>query len=294
MNVRLVEVGPRDGLQNEKRFLPTQAKLSLVRKLVDSGLQEIEVTSYVHPKWIPQLADADTLVPQLPKISNVNYRALVPNTRGLDRVDKSVLGEIAIFCSASQMHNLKNVNRTMEESITDFTKLVPIAITQGLRVRAYLSTVFGCPYEGEVPLDQVHKMSERLFDLGVYEVSLGDTIGVATPASVKRILNSLLQQFPSEKLAVHFHDTKGMGVANAYQAFEMGIRTFDSSIGGLGGCPYAPGASGNLATEDLIYLLQGSGIETGVDLDQLCHTSRWLEGQLGKRLPSKVLRAHSS
>lgn len=294
MNVRLVEVGPRDGLQNEKRFLPTQAKLSLVRKLVDSGLHEIEVTSYVHPKWIPQLADADTLVPQLPKISNVNYRALVPNTRGLDRVDTSVLGEIAIFCSASQMHNLKNVNRTMEESITDFTKLVPIAITQGLRVRAYLSTVFGCPYEGEVPLDQVHKMSERLFDLGVYEVSLGDTIGVATPASVKRILNSLLQQFPSEKLAVHFHDTKGMGVANAYQAFEMGIRTFDSSIGGLGGCPYAPGASGNLATEDLIYLLQGSGIETGVDLDQLCHTSRWLEGQLGKRLPSKVLRAHSS
>lgn len=294
MNIRLVEVGPRDGLQNEKRFLSTQAKLTLIRKLVDSGLREIEVTSFVHPKWIPQLADADTLVSQLPKISDVNYRALVPNRKGLDRVETSVLNEIAIFCSASQSHNQKNVNRTMEDSIADFAKLVPIAMEQGLRVRAYLSTVFGCPYEGEVSLDQVHEMSERLFDIGVYEISLGDTIGVATPTSVKRILGSLLQQFSAKKLAVHFHDTQGMGVANAYQALEMGIRTFDSSIGGLGGCPYASGASGNLATEDLIYLLQGSGIETGVDLDQLCHTSRWLEGQLGKRLPSKVLRAHSS
>ncbi|SFX27215.1 hydroxymethylglutaryl-CoA lyase [Thermoactinomyces sp. DSM 45891] len=292
MNVRIVEVGPRDGLQNEKRFLSTYAKKTLIQKLVASGLREIEATSFVHPKWIPQLADADELVAELPADSDVNYRVLVPNAKGLERVNHSILKEIAIFCSASETHNQKNVNRMREESLADFMKFVPVALEQGLRVRAYLSTVFGCPYEGEISLDQVHEMSERLFDFGVYEISLGDTTGVATPASVKRVLGSLLSQFPAEKLAVHFHDTKGMGVANAYKAFEMGIQTFDSSIGGLGGCPYAPGASGNLATEDLIYLLQGSGIDTGVDLDQLCRTSQWLEGQLGKKLPSKVLRAH--
>ncbi|TCP70442.1 hydroxymethylglutaryl-CoA lyase [Baia soyae] len=292
MNVRIVEVGPRDGLQNEKVLLSTHAKTTLIQKLVDSGLKEIEATSFVHPKWVPQLADANELVTGLPAYPDVNYRVLVPNAKGMERVNPSILKEIAIFCSASETHNQKNVNRMREESIADFAKFVPVALEQGLRVRAYLSTVFGCPYEGEISLDQVHNMSERLFGLGVYEISLGDTIGVATPASVKRILGSLLSQFPAEKLAVHFHDTKGMGAANAYQALEMGIQTFDSSIGGLGGCPYAPGASGNLATEDLVYLLQGSGIDTGVDLDQLCRTSQWLEGQLEKTLPSKVLRAH--
>lgn len=292
MTVRIVEVGPRDGLQNESVSLPTATKLSLIHRLVEAGLNDIEVTSFVHPKWIPQLADADELTSRLPAREGVQYRALVPNERGLARVTTSSLREIAVFLSASESHNQKNVNRTIQESLAAFEQFIPQALEQGLRVRAYISTVFGCPYEGSVGVDKVHEMSERLFDMGVYEISLGDTIGVATPAQVKQVLVSLSQQFSLESFAAHFHDTNGMGVANAYQALELGITTFDSSIGGLGGCPYAPGASGNLATEDLVYLLHGTGIETGIDLERLCEVSYWLEKQLKKRLPSKVLRAH--
>ncbi|RAL26000.1 hydroxymethylglutaryl-CoA lyase [Thermoflavimicrobium daqui] len=290
--IQVVEVGLRDGLQNEKLMIPTHVKQRLVQRLINAGIKEIEVTSFVHPTWVPQLADADLLASQLHIDPGVTYRALVPNRKGLERALRTPIHEYAVFISASETHNQKNINKSIEETFPVLQEVVAEAKQHQKRVRGYVSTVFGCPYEGKVDLKQVVMICERLMDMGVYEISLGDTIGVATPNQVKEALTELLRQFSSEQLAVHFHDTRGTGLVNAYVSLECGITTLDSSLGGLGGCPYAPGATGNLATEDLIYMLDGMGIKTGINLEELCQTSHWLEEQLGKKLSSKVLRSY--
>lgn len=293
MKVKIVEVGLRDGLQNESKILPTDVKLELINRLISANLTNLEITSYVHPKWVPQLADADELVLKLPFHKKVNYRALVPNLRGMNRVSPSHLNEIAVFISASQTHNLKNVNDSIESTLQQITQVVDQAKQYSLPVRGYISCVYGCPYEGEVSLSVVEKLCSTLFDLGVYEVSLGDTIGVAVPAQVKQVLQ-YLQPLYRGKLAVHFHDTRGLALVNTYVALENDVTTIDCSIGGLGGCPYAPGASGNVATEEVITLFHGLGIDTGINLDTLCDTAKWLQNILGKRLPSKVLQNYLS
>ncbi|MBA4494265.1 hydroxymethylglutaryl-CoA lyase [Paenactinomyces guangxiensis] len=292
MKVKIVEVGLRDGLQNERTILSTAYKQQIAGKLIRAGIRHLEVTSFVHPRWIPQLADAEQLVSQLPVNTAVTYRALVPNCKGLERALPTPVNEFAVFMSASETHNLKNINKSINETFPVLADVVNLAQQHGKKVRGYVSTVFGCPYEGKVSVSRVSMICEKLFEMGVYEVSLGDTIGVATPAGVKEVLGDLLTQFPAERLAGHFHDTRGTGLANAFVALEMGISTLDSSFGGLGGCPYAPGAAGNLATEDLIYLLHGMGVETGIDLDALCETSLFAGKLLGKKLPSKVLQSY--
>lgn len=287
--IKIVEVGLRDGLQNESLFLPTEKKLKLLHDLLAAGMKNVEVTSFVHPKWIPQLADADQLLTLLPTDKPYSFRALVPNLHGYKRVFAPPLSEIAIFISASETHNRKNVNGSISETMDRIRQIVMKATADKLAVRGYLSCVFGCPYEGNVPLAKVVQICEELFSLGIYEVSLGDTIGVATPHQVKEILHQLNQMFVG-KLAVHFHDTRGLALVNTYVALEQGITTIDSSVGGLGGCPYAPGASGNLATEELVYMLESLGLNTGIDLNLLCEAAWSIEKELGKTLPSKVLR----
>jgi hydroxymethylglutaryl-CoA lyase len=291
MKVKVVEVGLRDGLQNESQLIPAETKVQIAEKLIHAGVRELEVTSFVHPKWIPQLADAEKVLAQLPKMPEVRYRALVPNLQGLKRAKGLNLAEIAIFLSASETHNQRNVNRTIAETLEILAEVCQEAGKQNLPVRAYLSMVFGCPYEGKVPLSQIENLCAKLFSLGVYEVSLGDTLGVATPNQVREALKVLTASFPADRLAVHFHDTYGCALANVYVALEAGIKVIDSSVGGMGGCPYAKGASGNLATEDLVYFLHGMGVETGIDLDGICQVSIWLEQLLGRSLPSKVLQA---
>jgi hydroxymethylglutaryl-CoA lyase len=293
MKVKIVEVGLRDGLQNEPKTLSTDLKLELINKLITANLTNLEVTSFVHPKWIPQLADADQLVPILPINKKINYRALVPNLKGMDRVLAPPLTEIAVFVSASETHNQKNVNGTIVSTMDNIRQIVEKAKLHTLPVRGYISCVFGCPYEGDVSLSFIEKLCSTLFDMGVYEVSLGDTIGIAVPKQVKQILQSLQTSFYG-KLAVHFHDTRGLGLVNTYVALECDVTTIDSSIGGIGGCPYAPRASGNVATEEVITLLHGLGIDTGIDINALCETANWLQGVLGKKLPSKVLQSYLS
>ncbi|WP_342664976.1 hydroxymethylglutaryl-CoA lyase [Shimazuella kribbensis] len=287
--VKIVEVGLRDGLQNEAEVLPTTVKIELIRRLIAAKLTHLEVTSFVHPKWIPQLADADQLLLQLPIEKQINYRALVPNLRGWERVKTPPLHEIAVFISASETHNQKNVNSTIQESMHQIRQVIASAKLQSVPVRGYLSCVFGCPYEGTIAFSAVEKMCNFLFECGVYEVSLGDTIGVATPKQVQLILRHLQPTYAG-KLAVHFHDTKGLALANTYVALEEGVTTIDSSIGGLGGCPYAPGASGNVATEEVVNLLHGLGIKTEFDLDELCEIASWLQQIFQKSLPSKMLK----
>jgi hydroxymethylglutaryl-CoA lyase len=294
LKVRIVEVGLRDGLQNEKTVLSTDVKRGIAERLIQAGVRHLEATSFVHPKWIPQLADADDLAKTLPHCEDAVYRALVPNRRGLDRALRTPIHEYAVFMSASETHNRKNINKSIDETFPVLAEVVEEAMAHGKRVRGYVSTVFGCPYEGSVPVGQVARVCEKLFEMGVYEVSLGDTIGVATPNQVKEVLRDLLTLFPAERLAGHFHDTRGTGLANAWVALEMGITTLDTSFGGLGGCPYAPGASGNLATEDLVYMLRGMGVETGIDLNALCETSLHLEKLLGRPLPSRMLRSYAA
>ncbi|MBA4542556.1 MULTISPECIES: hydroxymethylglutaryl-CoA lyase [Thermoactinomyces] len=292
MEVKIVEVGLRDGLQNEAVILPTDAKKILVKKLIAAGVRDIEVTSFVHPKWVPQLADAEQLASELPSNAAVVYRALVPNRQGLARALETKVDEFAVFMSASEAHNRKNINKSIAETYPVLEEVTKLAKQQGKKVRGYVSTVFGCPYEGDVDISQVAKICERLFAMGVYEISLGDTIGVATPNDVKKVLKALLSQFPAETLAGHFHDTRGTGLVNAYVALELGITTLDTSFGGMGGCPYAPGAAGNLATEDLVYTLERMGVKTGIDLERLCDVSLTAQRILGKALPSKVLKSY--
>jgi hydroxymethylglutaryl-CoA lyase len=297
--VTVYEVGPRDGLQNEAARVTTADKLALVRALAAAGLRRIEATSFVSPRWIPQLADADALTGALPALPGVSYVVLVPNARGLERlVEARGRGgkdgaevEAAVFLSASETHNRKNLNRTVEEKLREIEELVPLARTRGLRVRGYVSTVFGCPYEGPVDPERSAALAERLLALGCEQVSLGDTIGVATPGDTRRVLERILRTVPAARLALHMHDTHGTALANVLAGLEAGIATFDASIGGLGGCPYAPGAAGNLATEDLVYMLRGMGYETGIDFDKLIAAGALAQRLVGRRLPGKTLQA---
>jgi len=289
-SVRIVEVGPRDGLQNESIIVPTEKKAAFVRLLVAAGFQDIEVASFVHPKWVPQLADAQELIPQLDMSPRVRYSALVPNMKGLERAIESGIRRIAVFTAASETFNRKNINRGIQESIDAFKPVLDRALKEGISARGYVSTCFVCPYEGTIAKEKVAEVTRALLDLGVDEVSIGDTIGAATPKDVENTCGYLLTQFPAASLAMHFHDTYGMAVANVYQSLQMGLAIFDSSAGGLGGCPYAPGASGNIATEDLVYLLDRIGIETGVSLKLLRRASHFIAQELARDLPSRVLK----
>ncbi len=289
--VTIYEVGPRDGLQNEKALVPTETKAAFIRRLVAAGLPVVEATSFVHPRWVPQLADAGQLL-QLLGEEGHDLPVLVPNERGLDRALELGCRHIAIFGSATEAFAQKNLNRSLDEQFAMFEPTVARARAAGLDVRAYVSMCFGDPWEGPVPVEQVVDVGKRLFDLGASELSLGDTIGVGTAGQVKALLRGFTGAgMSTDQLALHFHDTYGQALANAYSALEEGITTFDASAGGLGGCPYAKSATGNLATEDLVWMLNGLGIETGVDLEQVVATSVWMAGELGRPSPSAVVRA---
>jgi hydroxymethylglutaryl-CoA lyase len=289
--VSVYEVSPRDGLQNEAKVVSVDDKKELVLALTRAGLRQIEVTSFVSPRWVPQLADAAELVAALPAAPGVTYSALCPNATGLERARAVGLKEVAIFLSASETHNQKNTNKSIERSLQVFEELIPVARDAGMRVRAYVSTVWGCPYEGPVDPKRALAITRDLIRWGVYQVSLGDTIGVGTPLETQRICELFLHEFASEQLALHFHDTRGTALSNVLVGLMAGIRTFDASVGGLGGCPYAPGAAGNLATEDLVYMLDGMGLETGVDLEALVAAGQVAERVVGRKLPGKVHQA---
>jgi len=288
----IYEVGPRDGLQNEARQVPTAEKIRFIDSLVAAGIRDIEITSFVSPKWIPQLADSAEVARGVRRPPGVRMSALVPNRRGLETALAAGMKEIAVFMSASETHNKKNVNKTIAETITAFEDIVPHARAAGVQVRAYLSTVFGCPYEGDVDPEVVVALTGQLRDMGVYQVSISDTIGVANPKQVEDVLGLVLAKHPASSLAVHFHDTQGTALANCVVALTLGITTIDSAAGGLGGCPYAPGAAGNLATEDVVAMLHGMGVKTGIDLDKLTEASRTAATFVGHELPSKYLKAH--
>ncbi|WP_330290797.1 hydroxymethylglutaryl-CoA lyase [Streptomyces sp. NBC_00576] len=294
--VRIHEVGARDGLQNEKSTVPTEVKAEFIRRLADAGLTTIEATSFVHPKWVPQLADAEQLFPLVSDLSELKVAlpVLVPNQRGLDRALALGAKRVAVFASATESFAKANLNRTLDESLAVFEPVVRRAKAEGAHVRGYVSMCFGDPWEGAVPLHQVVRVCAALRDMGCDELSLGDTIGVATPGHVLELLSSLNEQgVPTNVLGVHFHDTYGQALANTYAALEHGVTTVDASAGGLGGCPFARSATGNLATEDLVWMLQGLGIETGVDLGRLVATSTWMADRLGRPSPSRTVRALS-
>ena len=293
--VTIYEVGPRDGLQNEQAMVSVEVKQEFIGRLADAGLSVIETTSFVHPKWVPQLADAEDLLDRLVLRDGIRYPVLVPNERGLDRALARGVREIAIFGSATETFAQRNLNRSVDESIAMFAPVVARARDEGLAVRAYVSMCFGDPWEGDVPIDQVVTAGRRLLDLGCTQLSLGDTIGVGTPGHVTALLTAFAAAGTRvEELAVHFHDTYGQALANTVAALQAGITTVDASAGGLGGCPYAKNATGNLATEDLVWMLDGLGIETGVDLASLVATSTWMADQLGRPSPSRVVRALSA
>lgn len=290
-HVTIVEVGPRDGLQNEQAIVPTDAKVAFVNRLTAAGHAVIEVSAFVSPKWVPQMGDAADVFKQIERRPGVRYTALVPNRAGLDRAFEAGVREIAIFAASSETFSRRNINQSIDESFTTYRQVTDAALQAGLRVRAYLSTAFGCPFEGPVPPERVADLSERLVDLGAFEVAVSDTIGIGHPGQVARVLDVIAARVPLERLALHFHDTRGTALANVLVGLEHGITTFDSSAGGLGGCPYAPGAAGNLATEDLLYMLDGLGIETGVSLSRLADASRFIAPFLGHPLPSRYLQA---
>jgi len=285
--VNIFEVGPRDGLQNESQTVPTSVKLQFIETLAQSGLKQIEATSFVHPKVIPQLADADELVKQLPKIPGVQFSALVPNEKGLERAAASGIKHIAVFTAASETFVQKNIRMTIAESLAEFQKVIPLAKPHGMDIRGYVSTGFVCPYEGNVPKEKVREVCEKLLEMGVSQISIGDTIGAAAPSDVQTTVGHILEKIPASKIALHFHDTYGTALANVYAALQLGITTFDTSAGGIGGCPYAPGAAGNLATEDLVYMLDRMGIQTGVDLQKVFEASNIIARALNRDLPSR-------
>ena len=289
--VDLYEVGPRDGLQNELRTLPTRDKARLIEALVASGERRIEVTSFVSPKWIPQLADAEELLRLVGRKEGVVFSALVPNLKGLQRAREAGLQEAAVFISASEAHSKKNINKSIAEALAGSREVAAAALQAGMRVRGYLSTVWGCPYEGTVPVERVVEICRKLVDMGIYQLSLGDTIGVGTPRQTEEILSALMKYIPVEKLALHMHDTRGTALANALVGLSAGVTTFDASIGGLGGCPYAPGAAGNLATEDAVFMFHGMGVETGINLDRLVGAGELAQELIGRKLAGKYLQA---
>jgi hydroxymethylglutaryl-CoA lyase len=289
--VRIVEVGPRDGLQNEQAIVPTAAKIELIDRLSRTGLQTIEATSFVSPKWVPQLADAAEVYAGIARRPGVAYPVLVPNEQGYDRARAAGADEVAVFTAASEAFNRKNINAGIDESIERFRPVLERARADGVRVRGYVSTVLGCPYQGEVPVADVVRVAKKLHTLGCYEISLGDTIGVGTPGKARAMLRAVAEVVPMDALAVHFHDTYGQALANILACLEEGVAVVDSAVSGTGGCPYAKGASGNVASEDVVYMLHGLGIDTGIDLDALVDTGQWLAAQLGRETASKVTRA---
>lgn len=292
--VKLVEMGPRDGLQNEPAQVPTAVKIELVQQLAECGLTHIEVASFVSPKWVPQMADGSEVLTGLSRKQGVVYSALTPNLKGLEAALAAGADEVAVFTAASERFCQKNINCSVAESLARFEPVLQLARERGVRVRGYVSTVLGCPYEGDIAPAAVARVAGELYRLGCDEISLGDTIGTGTPNKAIAMLSAVRQEVPLLRLAAHFHDTYGQALANLYALLEQGLRIIDSSVAGLGGCPYAKGASGNVASEDVVYLLHGQGLDTGVDLDRLVHTGRWISRQLGRENGSKTGRAWNS
>lgn len=290
-SVKIVEVGPRDGLQNEKALVASPIKAELIERLAAAGCRHIEATSFVSPQKIPQLADAAEVMKKIRRAPGVVYSALTPNLKGFDAAIAAGADEVAVFAAASETFSRKNINCSIDESLERFEPVLAAARQAGVRTRAYVSCALGCPYEGEIAPAAVASVTKKLFDMGCYEISLGDTIGVGTPLAAKKMIAAVAEKIPLENLAGHFHDTYGMAAANVWAALEMGMAIFDSSVGGLGGCPFAPGAAGNLATEDLVWLLSGSGVETGLDLQKLVACANWISAVLGREPASRVARA---
>lgn len=289
--VRIVEVGPRDGLQNEKAIIPTATKIELIDRLSATGLRSIEATSFVSPKWIPQLADAADVFAGIHRRDGVHYPVLVPNLQGYERARAVGADEVAVFAAASEAFSRKNINASIDESLDRFTPVLERAAADGVRVRGYVSTVLGCPYQGDVPLADVVRVATRLYRAGCYEISLGDTIGIGTPKKAAAMLAAVAAEVPMPALAIHFHDTRGQALANILACLELGVAVIDAAVSGTGGCPYAKGASGNVASEDVVYMLDGLGIATGIDLPKLIATGHWLAAQLGRETGSKVGKA---
>jgi len=290
-SVRLVEMGPRDGLQNERAEVPTAVKVELIERLGEAGLPAIEATAFVSPKWVPQMADHTEVLERMRRRPGVAYPVLTPNLKGFEAARAAGATEVAVFAAASETFSKRNINCSIAESFEKFKPVVEAAKTSRIKVRGYVSCVLGCPYEGEIKPQRVAEVAATLFDMGCYEVSLGDTIGVGTPGKTRAMIEACAQRVPLRHLAGHYHDTYGQALANIYASLEAGVATFDASVAGLGGCPYAPGASGNVATEDVVYLLNGMGIETGVDLAKLVAIGRWICGVLGREPSSKVNKA---
>ena len=289
--VTVVEVGPRDGLQNERALVTTADKIAFIDRLSAAGYSTIEVTAFVSPKWVPQMADAADVIAGITRRPGTRYTALVPNQKGLERAVAAGLDEVAIFAAASETFSRKNINQSIDESLTTYAAVCRDALATGVRVRGYLSTCFVCPFEGFIEPAQVADVSARLIDLGVYEVAVSDTIGAAQPGHVVRVLKAVNERLAIDKIALHFHDTRGTALANVLAALDFGITTFDSSAGGLGGCPFAPGAAGNLASEDLLFMLDGLGIDSGVSIDAVSAASRFIEAKIDHKLPSRYLQA---
>jgi hydroxymethylglutaryl-CoA lyase len=289
--VRIVEVGPRDGLQNEATDIGTANKIALIDRLSATGLRSIEATAFVSPKWVPQMADAAEVLAGIRRMPGISYPVLVPNEQGYERARAAGATEVAVFTAASEAFNLKNTNASIDQSLERFRPVLERANADGVRVRGYVSTVLGCPYQGAVPLADVVRVSRSLHAMGCYEISLGDTIGIGTPAKARAMLQAVAAEVPMPALAIHFHDTYGQALANVLACLEDGVAVVDSAVSGAGGCPYARGASGNVASEDVVYMLEGLGIRTGIDLQALAETGRWLAGLLGRDTGSKAGRA---
>lgn len=288
--VKLVEVGARDGLQNEPSEVPTKTKIEFIDRLTDTGLETIETTSFVSPKWIPQLADASEVFAGIRKKPGVNYPVLVPNEKGMQRAIEAGAKEVSIFTAASETFNQKNINASIKESLDRFAPVMEMARQHNIRVRGYVSCVIGCPYEGDIHPEQVAAVAADLYAMGCYEISLGDTIGVGTPRRARQMVYASARRVPMERLAIHFHDTRNQALANILACIDMGISIVDSSVSGLGGCPYADGAAGNVATEDVVYMLHGMDIETGIDLRKLLETAKWINDELGRSPTSKLAK----
>ena len=289
--VRIVEMGPRDGLQNEKAEVPTAVKLELIERLADAGLPAVEATAFVSPKWIPQMADHTEVLERIRRKPGVSYPVLTPNLKGFEAAKAAGATEVAVFGAASEAFSKKNINCSIAESLDRFYPVIQNALKANISVRGYVSCVVGCPYEGEIKPQKVAEVAGALYDMGCYEISLGDTIGVGTPGKTQAMIEACLARVPAAKLAGHYHDTYGQALANIYASMELGVATFDASVAGLGGCPYAKGATGNVATEDVVYMLHGLGIETGIDLDKLVDTGMWISGVLNRTTNSRTARA---
>jgi len=286
--IQIVEVGPRDGLQNEKIWVETETKIALIEKLADAGLTKIEAASFVSPKWVPQMKDAFEVLSGIERRPGVTYPVLTPNLKGFERALEAGVTEVAVFGAASEAFSQKNINCSISESVERFRPVLEAAQKNSVRVRGYISCVLGCPYQGEVPLESVVNLAEKMSEMGCYEISLGDTIGIGTPLQAKKMVETVAEKVPVSNLALHFHDTRGQALANIYACLELGVSVIDASVSGLGGCPYAQGASGNVATEDVVYMLHGIGIKTGVDIEKLIETGRFISDVFGRLPQSRV------